>query len=65
MHTFFMRFPIDILFADKNNRVVKVIPFLKPFRLSGIYLLARLAIELPAGTLQSATTEVGDILSLE
>ena len=34
IHTFFMRFPIDALFLDGDNRLVKVMRAVKPFRLS-------------------------------
>lgn len=65
IHTFFMRFPIDVLFLDKNNRVIKAISSLKPFRLTYIYLNARLAVELPAGILQSTSTREGDIILIK
>lgn len=65
VHTFFMNFVIDVLFVDKNNRVVKALPNLKSFRLSGIYLNAVLAIELPSGTIRSTSTQEGDILTLD
>ncbi|MCK9603372.1 MAG: DUF192 domain-containing protein [Candidatus Omnitrophica bacterium] len=62
IHTFFMGFPIDVLFIDKNNRIVKTLPNLKSFRLSGIYFNAILAIELPTGTILSTSTQEGDTL---
>jgi len=65
VHTFFMRFPIDVLFLDKDNRVVDALDNLAPFRLSPIYFTARLAIELPAGTLQATLTETGDTISIK
>ena len=33
IHTFFMRFPIDATFLDKNDRVVKVVRNIRPWRL--------------------------------
>jgi len=65
IHTFFMQFPIDVLFVDKHNRVIKVISSLKSFRLTYIYFDASLTIELPAGTLESTSTQERDILILE
>ncbi|MBM3246498.1 MAG: DUF192 domain-containing protein [Candidatus Omnitrophica bacterium] len=62
IHTFFMRFPIDVLFVDKNNRVIKVKSSLKPFRLSPIYFNAAFAIELPSGMAEATSTSQGDIL---
>ena len=63
IHTLFMRFPIDVVFVEKRNRVVKIISCLKPWRLSGIYLTARLCIELPVDTIRSNLTSAGDTLS--
>jgi uncharacterized membrane protein (UPF0127 family) len=65
VHTFFMRFPIDLLFIDKENKVIKAISSLNPWRISAIYFRSRLAIELPAGVIQSTSTQEGDILLLQ
>ena len=65
IHTFFMKFSIDVLFVGRNNCVIKAISCLKPFRLTGIYFNARFAIELPAGTIQSTLTSEDDIVQLE
>ena len=32
IHTFFMRFPIDATFLDKNGRTVKVVRNVRPWR---------------------------------
>jgi uncharacterized membrane protein (UPF0127 family) len=34
VHTFFMRFSLDIVYLDKENRIVKIIKSLKPFRIA-------------------------------
>jgi uncharacterized membrane protein (UPF0127 family) len=34
IHTFFMRFPIDVVFLDRELRVRKVVSEVKPFRLA-------------------------------
>ncbi|MFA4842844.1 MAG: DUF192 domain-containing protein [Candidatus Omnitrophota bacterium] len=65
IHTFFMRFPIDVLFLDKNGFVLKGIANLKPFRLTAIYFGAKLAIELPSGTIQESLTQPKDKLVIE
>ena len=33
IHTFFMRFPIDAVFLDRNNRPVKVVRGIRPWRI--------------------------------
>jgi len=65
IHTFFMRFPIDVIFVDRNSRVVKTLPGLKPFHLTPIYFNAYLTIELPAGLIQASATLEGDTLRIE
>lgn len=65
IHTFFMRFSIDILFLDKNNKIIKAITCLKPFRLTSIYFSAAFAVELPPGTIQALSIRKGDTLLLE
>src|ERR1035441_10937994 len=49
IHTVAMRFSIDVVFVDKNCRVVHVEPALAPNRISGLYWKARCVRELPAG----------------
>ncbi len=64
IHTWFMRFPIDVAFVARDGRVVKVRHQLKPWRLSGA-IGGYAVIELPAGTLAAADTGAEDLLSLE
>lgn len=65
IHTWFMKFPIDVLFLDKNYLVRHIIRNLKPFRISGIYFKAQNVVELPSGTIEKTKTEVGDLLVIE
>ncbi|MCM8801108.1 MAG: DUF192 domain-containing protein [Candidatus Omnitrophica bacterium] len=62
IHTFFMRFSIDVIFVDKDNRIIETIISLKPFRLTRLYPRAAFVIELPAGVIQASLTQTGDIL---
>jgi uncharacterized protein len=48
VQTFFMRFPIDVVFLDKSNTVVKVVHDLRPWRIAGARKAVS-ALELPAG----------------
>ena len=48
IHMAFMRFPIDAVFLDSADRVVKVVAELKPWRMAGCRG-ARAVLELPAG----------------
>ena len=59
VHTFFMKFPIDLVYLDRKNRVKKARSSVGPWRLSAC-LSAHSIIELPAGTILSTQTRVGD-----
>lgn len=63
IHTFFMKFAIDVLFLDKQNNVVRVIEDLKPWRLSPWVWRARSVLELPSGALKGSVS-VGDRLEI-
>jgi uncharacterized membrane protein (UPF0127 family) len=51
IHTLAMRFPIDVLFLDKEGRALRLVSHLKPWRFCGLVRGARVVVELPAGTL--------------
>ena len=53
IHTFFMNYPIDVVFLNKDNKVVKVIENMKPWRLSSFYFRANKVLELMGGTLKN------------
>ena len=61
VHTFFMKFPIDLVYLDKNLKVRKVRHAVPAWRMS-MCLTARSIIELPAGTAERTKTEAGDQL---
>jgi len=65
VHTHFMRFPIDLLFYDKTQRVHAIARAVKPWRFSPYHFGAKGLIELPAGTLSASQTEPGDQLAIE
>jgi uncharacterized protein len=65
IHTIFMRFPIDVLFVDAHNTIVKIKSFLKPFRLTGIYFNTAYVVELPAGTIEESHAAEGHTLILK
>jgi len=62
IHMFFMRFPIDAVFCDKDLRVVGVERDLKPWR-TAARKGAKVVIELPAGS--TAGVDPGDRLFLD
>jgi uncharacterized membrane protein (UPF0127 family) len=64
VHTFFMKFPIDLLYLDKQKKVRKIRHAVPAWRLS-MCLSAHSIIELPAGTLEKSGTQVGDEMVVE
>ena len=64
VHMLFMRFAIDVVFLDRERRVVAVRHCLRPWRVAGARR-AVAALELPAGTAAALGLEEGDVLSLE
>lgn len=64
IHTFFMRFAIDVLFVDKQGRIIKACKNIKPYRITPIYLRSSFVIELPVGTIDSSGTSKSDRLAL-
>jgi uncharacterized protein len=63
IHTFFMRFAIDVLFVKKDGRVVKTYSGLPAWRIA-FALGAFAAIELPAGAAAASDTRSGDTVVL-
>jgi uncharacterized membrane protein (UPF0127 family) len=60
IHTFLMRFPIDVIFLNKKNRVIATRINLQPNRLTRLYPKAVSVLELPVGTIEATATVVGD-----
>lgn len=65
IHMFFMRFPIDVIFVDKNNVVVGLTSNIRPFQLSPVFFKSSFVLECPAGTIADKAVSVGDQLDLQ
>jgi hypothetical protein len=63
VHTFGMRFPIDVLFLDKDLRVLRAVKALPPCRTS-IVKKAVYVLELPVGALEASLTAEGDQIQI-
>jgi len=63
VHTFFMRFPIDVVFIDRDGCVTRVVHALRPWRAAGSRR-ARAVLELPAGACARAEITPGSRLSV-
>lgn len=64
VHTFAMKFTIDVLFLNKKRVVLKTRPNMVKSRIS-LCLTAHSVVELPAGTIDQTGTQKGDQLELE
>ncbi|HNS51335.1 MAG TPA: DUF192 domain-containing protein [Anaerolineae bacterium] len=65
IHTHFMGFAIDVLYVDREQRVVGVDVEMAPWRVGRIHRGARFVIELPAGAIAASGTQAGDQLRVE
>jgi len=65
IHTFFMQFPIDVLFVSKDNKIVTIKKSVPSFRLTPVYLKADFVIELPAKSIEKTQTQLGDSIKIE
>jgi uncharacterized protein len=63
VHTAFMRFPIDVIFIDRDGRAVRIARDVSPWRIA-VCLRGKAVIELAAGTAAAADIRVGDLLYL-
>jgi len=64
VHTFAMRFPIDVVYLDSDRRVVHLERNLKPWRVAPVSLGAKSVLELPPDTLFATGTAVGDTIEI-
>ena len=62
IHMWFMRFPIDVVFLDKKNRVVGLKRNVKPWGMAWSWRGAK-TLELPVGVIASTRTQLGDIVA--
>jgi uncharacterized membrane protein (UPF0127 family) len=63
IHTLFMRFTIDVIFADRQGRVVRVCRRLRPWRI-GVAFGAFAALELAEGSIDRGDVRKGDKLTV-
>lgn len=64
VHSFFMKFAIDLVYLDRNKKVRKVRHRMVPWRVSAC-LSAHSILELPAGAAATSGTQAGDQLEIE
>lgn len=60
VHTFLMKFPIDLVFLDRENRIIATMENLRPQRMTKLLPQARSVLELPAGTVSASGSVAGN-----
>jgi uncharacterized membrane protein (UPF0127 family) len=63
IHTLFMRFTIDVVFVDRQGRVRKLCPRLRPWRAAAA-IRGFAALELPEGSIDRYDIVLGDSLTV-
>lgn len=63
IHTFFMRFPIDVVYLDREGRVLRRDPRMGPGRIGPVVRGCAHVLELAPGRLDDVPVEVGDQLT--
>jgi len=64
VHMFFMRYALDIIFLDKDMRILRICHNLKPWHISPIVWKADSVLECPAGLAEQHGLDIGDELEL-
>ena len=64
VHSFFMKFAIDLVYLDRDKKVRKVRHRMAPWRVSAC-LTAHSILELPAGVVEATGTLKGDQLAID
>ena len=65
IHTFFMNYPIDVLYLNDQFEVVGMDETMKPNTVGKYHNMASSVLELPAGTLKRAGTKIGHFLTIK
>ena len=65
IHTFGLKFPIDVIVLDKNFRVKLIKENLAPNRIYLWNLRYAMVIEMQEGAVKKSKTEVGDIIEIK
>jgi uncharacterized membrane protein (UPF0127 family) len=64
IHTFFMKFPIDVLFLDKYGKIVRTVEGLVPWRFAGSLGSAYMVLELATGKIEKQGIKTGEIVKV-
>ncbi|MBZ5626884.1 MAG: DUF192 domain-containing protein [Acidobacteriia bacterium] len=62
VHTWGMRFAIDVVVLDDDWRALALRPAMPPWRMTRLFFKSSAVLELPSGVIRSTSTSVGDVL---
>ncbi len=65
IHTLFMGFAIDVVYVNKHYEVIRVTSNMVPYRLGPFVRQAAYVLEMPVGTIEQTSTQVGDQLKFK
>ncbi len=65
IHTFGLKFPIDVLILDNKNEVVSIKKSLKPYRIFLWNPIYEKVIELPSGTIKNKSIAMHDTIDIK
>lgn len=65
IHTFGMKFPIDVAFVDQNNKVIKIMENTAKAKVSPIVKNSKYVIEARSGEFQAKNLQVGDLVEVK
>lgn len=65
VHSFWMRFPIDVVYLDKESKVIYIIENMKPCQMGKVIKRAASVLELPTNTIKNSGTSINDKLLIE
>ncbi len=65
VHTFGMKYAIDVIYLGTDGEVVSMVEGMRPQMFGPINFLSKNVLELPVGTIRQSCTELADVVSLE
>lgn len=65
LHMFFVFYPIDVIFLNKDRKVVEMKENFKPFTFYMPKKKARYIIELLSGSIKKSKTSLGDMINIK
>src|SRR5262245_35927874 len=60
VHSMWMRFPIDVVFLSRQQSIIHLVENMKPFRITKYVSAAESVMELPASTIATTQSQIGD-----